>query len=344
VKDLLDRLLQTHSPGGLEREIDEVIETHLQRHVEKVHRDSCGNLYIQFPGKTPGPSTLISAHKDELSLVVRKIDEDGKVWLDPIGGLAPFKYGEGPFDLITADGIVEGVLCMGSIHTSELSARIHKAKNEKLTWDMVYLDCKLDQKQLGARGVMVGDRAVIGRRRKKPLFLQDKYVCGYAIDDKGAVAILLALADLLRESRPLHDVCLAFTTQEEIGSSGALYLSRKLQPDNFIALEIAPVAEEYPIKFNEQPVVVFKDAVFPYSTDFSREVVAAGKLHKIDCQSVVYRNYGTDASVALRHGLTCRSACLGFPTENTHGYEMASLAAMNNCLRLLSGYLTRAIA
>lgn len=337
---LLDRLLVTHSPGGLEWEMDEAAKEYLAQCADEVHHDPHGNIYVNFAGKEGGPLTLISAHKDENSLIVRKIDEDGKIWLENIGGSSPYKYGEGPFDLITSSGVIEGVLCVGSTHSSGLSSRIYKARTSLLTWEMVYLDCKLNREQLRERGAMVGDRAIIGRRRKTPMYLHDEYVCGYALDDKAAVAILLILACKLRETPPIHDVCLAITACEEGGVSGAAYVSRQMDPHDFIAVEIIPVAEEYPIEMGEKPVVLFKDGYYHYNPELSRELMAAGRLCGIECQSAVIRSFGSDASVTAKAGLSGRSACIGFPTENTHGYEITRLDALENCVKVLFEYFT----
>jgi putative aminopeptidase FrvX len=236
---------------------------------------------------------------------------------------------------------MEGVLCIGSAHSSHLSSRINEAKTSALTWEMVYLDCKMDGEQLSESGAMVGDRAVIGRRRKKPMYLNNEYVCGYALDDKAAVAILLILARKLKETPPVQDLCLAITSAEETGASGAAYLSRKLNPRDLIAVEVAPVAEEYPIEMNEKPVVLFKDAVYQYSSQLSRDLIAAGERCEIECQPAVIRGYGSDASVTTKIGLNGRPACICFPTENTHGYEVAPLAALGNCVSVLFEYFTQ---
>lgn len=337
---LLNRVLLTHSPGDIETEMNEIVKEHFSQCSNEVYHDPHDNIYIKFAGKQSSPLTLISAHKDELSLIIRKIDEDGKIWLEPIGGSMPAKYGEGPFDLVTSNGVVEGILCIGSTHSSDLSSRIHRAKTGLLTWDMVYIDCKLDQKQLKERNVMIGDRAVVGRRRKQPMYINDEYVCGYALDDKVAVVILLILAEKLKEKPPIHDLCIAITSKEEGGVSGGSYISRQLDPYDFIAVEIAPVAEEYPIKMNGQPVVIFKDGIYHYNPQLSRELVIAGKRCGIECQAAVIRSFGSDASVSAKSGLNGRAACIGFPTENTHGYEISTLMAIENCVNVLFDYFT----
>jgi putative aminopeptidase FrvX len=265
------------------------------------------------------------------------------MWLENLNSQrSMLKYGEGPFDLLTASGVIEGVLSIGSVHSSELSPRIYKAKNELLTWDMVYLDCKLDAKALAARGAGIGDRALIGRRRKAPLYLAGEYVAGYALDDKAGVAALLLLAGMLGERTPPHDVCLAFTSAEEGGAAGASFLSGRVRPSTFVAVEVAPVAEEYPIRMAPEPVVIHKDGVFCYSLEASRALERAGEARGVHCQQAVLRGYGSDASIGLKAGLVPVAACLGFPTENTHGYEVAPLAAIENCAVVLGEFLSRA--
>ncbi len=339
LKALLEKVLVTHSPGGWEEEMDEIVIAEFKKCSDNVHKDNKGNIYIEIPGLKPGPNTLITAHKDEISVIVRKIDDDGKIWLEPIGGIRPNKYGEGPFDLITEKEVIPGILHIGSTHTSELSTRIHKTKTELTTWELVYLDCKLNAENLKKRGAAIGDRACVARSRKKPMYMHDKYIGGYALDDKAAVAVLLLLAQKLKKNSPLHDTTIAITCEEEYGISGGQYLCRVLKPDRIIALEVAPVAEEYTIEMNELPVVLFKDGFHFYDRDLSRELIMAGKRQGFECQRAVIRNFGSEASKGSKDGLTAESACLCFPTENTHGFEVTSLDALENCFAVLYEYL-----
>jgi putative aminopeptidase FrvX len=338
----LDALLPTHSPGGIEGEIDAIIRERLAAAPGTTEIDEYGNILHTIPGRSGGQLTVVAAHKDELFAVVRRIDPDGKIWLENVNTpRSMLKYGEGPFDLLTASGVIEGVLSIGSAHTSDLSPRVFKAKNELLTWDMVYLDCKLDAKALAARGAGIGDRALVGRRRKAPLYLAGEYVGGYALDDKAGVAALLLLAGLLAKRPPARDVCLAFSSSEEAGASGAAFLSGRLRPSLLVAIEIAPVAEEYPIRMTADPVVIHKDGVFCYNLEASRALERAGAARGLSCQQAVLRGFGSDASIGLKAGLVPRAACIGFATENTHGYEVAPLAAIENCAVVLEEFLGR---
>ncbi len=336
---LLDELLVTHAPTGVEGEMDALVLARLQAAGVTPCQDRHGNITVTVRGQTPGPVTAVAAHKDELAVIVRRIDPDGKLWVEPMGGCRPQKIGEGPFDIVLEDGVVDGVLCMGSTHSSALSARTDAATRRMPEWDVVYVDCGLTGAQLAARGVQIGDRGVPGRRRKTPMRLGSDIICGYALDDKAGVAILLLLLERLQARPPSHDVVLAFTSCEESGCSGALYLGHSQPIGDLIAVEVAPIAEEYPVGFDARPVLLYKDALYHYDLALTRAVARAAQDRGLQVQSQCVRSFGSDAAVAKRGGMVGRAACIGFPTQNTHGYEMGHLGAMENCVTVLEAYL-----
>ncbi|HEY9602385.1 MAG TPA: M42 family peptidase, partial [Allocoleopsis sp.] len=59
---------------------------------------------------------------------------------------------------------------------------------------------------------------------------------------------------------------------------------------------------------------------------------------EIPLQLATLSSFGSDASIAMKFGHVARAACLSFPTQNTHGYEIAHLGAIANCIRLLEAY------
>jgi putative aminopeptidase FrvX len=340
LRQLLDRLLVTHSPSGDEREMDEIVGQELSRFCPEVWQDPHGNLVGKLPGRSPEGAIQVFAHKDEIGAIVDKIDEDGKVWLDPLGGAYAWIYAEGPLDLL-GDEVVTGVLSVGSKHTSDRSTRIHKAKTNPLGWDMCYVDCKLSKAELAKKGIHTGSRAVVSRCRKPPLYLGD-HVCCYALDDKALVAVMLLVGEeLAQHDPPPVDVYLVATAAEETGCSGGVYAALSLPGDTVIALDIAPVAEEYPVVLDDRPVVGYRDLGI-YHKALSDGFVRLAEELGFGAQRALFRSLGTDGSAATNHGHIGRAAYLGIPTENTHGYEISRLGAMLNLARLVSTYLTRA--
>lgn len=347
LRELLDQLLVTHSPCGREEEVERLVSQWLSEVCDEVWQDPHSNVIGKVSGESAADAVLLLAHKDEISTMVRKVDEDGKIWLEPLGGTVPWRYGEGPYDIIGDQETVTGILSVGSTHSSALSPRIHKAKMEKpLDWDTCYVDCKLSREELAARGIRVGSLGCVARCRKTPLYLRERYVAGYALDDKAALAaVVLALRELKRSGRkPRFDTYVAATSTEEIGISGGAYVCRSLLAERpcstVIAVDVAPVAEEYPISLDERPVLLVKDAMFIYHPGLVGELIATAQRLELGHQEMVVRSYGSDVSVAVKYGLVGRWACVGFATENTHGFEIAPLGAIENSARLLAGYLT----
>lgn len=341
LKQLLDKLLLTHSPSGEEGEMEELCGALLEERCKQVWADPNGNIIGKIPGKSSDDALLLMAHKDEIGTIIRRIDEDGKIWLEALGGCVPWRYGEGPFDVI-GDEIVTGILSVGSGHSSHLSARIAEAKTKALSWEMCYVDCKLDKEQLAQRGIRVGSRACVARSRKTPLYIGD-CIASYGLDDKAGVAILMLTAEIIKKSRrkPARDLYLAITGAEETGTMGGAYVGRTIPASTQIAVEIAPIASEYPTTMAAAPVIFYKDATFIYHKGLADELAALSDEVCGGHQRIIVRSFGSDASTVATHGYAGRAGCVGFATENTHGFEISHLGAMENCARLLAKFAQR---
>jgi putative aminopeptidase FrvX len=343
-KELLDEVLVTHSPCGREAETEDWVLQHFNRLCDEVWRDPHDNIVGKMEGQSSQDAMLLLAHKDEISTMVRNIDDDGKIWLEPLGGTVPWRYGEGPYDILGHEWLT-GILSVGSSHSSHRSPRVHKAKVEKpLDWEMCFVDCKLNAEQLAEKGVRVGSLGCVSRLRKQPLYLQDRFVASYALDDKAAlVSLVLALEELREAARkPLVDVYVAATSSEEVGISGGAYVTRALTAEHtvntVIAVDVAPVVEEYPTKLDERPVVLMKDAGFIYHPGLAQELLETCDSLNLGHQETTVRSYGSDTSITVKYGLIGRWACVGMATENTHGYEITSVGAIENVGKLLAGF------
>lgn len=197
------------------------------------------------------------------------------------------------------------------------------------------METKCTIEELNAAGVRPGTRMVVGKHRKRPFRLKD-YIASYTLDNKASLAILLELARTLEQ--PPIDVYLVATAKEEVGSPGALYFCRQQPLDALIALEICPVSSEYPINDELAPVVLSQDECGLYDEGLNASLRHAGEKCNIPIQSAVIRGFGSDGSFAMKSGHVARAACLGFPTQNSHGYEIAHLGAIVNCVEVLRTY------
>src|SRR5690242_1848741 len=120
---ILTELCEAHSPPGCEREVDAVVKRHLEPYAARVWQDAAGNVIAHFPGGGSEHPLQLTAHKDELGMIVKRVEEDGRLRVQNLGGMHLFKYGEGLVDVLAdGAGVVPGVLSFGSMHVSEESA------------------------------------------------------------------------------------------------------------------------------------------------------------------------------------------------------------------------------
>ena len=81
----LKKLLETPSPSGYERPIQEVVRHWAKPLAQEVRTDRHGNvLAVINPGGQP--RVMLAGHCDQIGLMVQHIDENGYLYVQPIGG------------------------------------------------------------------------------------------------------------------------------------------------------------------------------------------------------------------------------------------------------------------
>lgn len=329
--DSIRDLVLRHSPSGVEHEVDELLRARFEALGVAVRQDASGNLIAMLPGRGGG-SIAITAHKDEIGAIVTHVEDSGRLKIRKLGGSFPWVYGEGVVDFLGDAGCISGILSFGSRHVSHASPQRVQQENAPLLWTDAWVETKLSAAELAAAGVRPGTRMVVGRHRKAPFRLND-HIASYTLDNKASLAILLELARRLKN--PLPDIYLVATAKEEVGAIGALYFTQRQEVDALIALEVCPLAPEYTIQAGAAPVLLAEDSYGLYDQPFNALIRESAKRRDIPLQTAVVSLFGSDGSVAMKAGHVARAACLGFPTENTHGYEIAHLGAIENCVRIL---------
>lgn len=329
--DLIGDLVMCHSPSGVEDEIDVYLLDQFAKLGIPATIDASGNFVARIPGSGTG-RLAITAHKDEIGACVSKFDADGRLKLRALGGSFPWVYGEGIVDILGDDRTIQGVLSFGSRHISHASPQHPQQETAPVKWTDAWIETKLTRSELDAAGIRPGSRVVVGRHRKAP-FRLGGHIASYTLDNKASVAILIELAK--RIENPVSEICLIGSTKEEVGGCGALYFTNNETVDAIIALEIAPLSSEYDVVDGASPVIYAQDGFGVYHDGLNDRIAAAAKQVGVTLQRSVVNDFGSDASIVMKNGHAPRGACLAFPTHNTHGYEIASLAAIANCIAVL---------
>jgi putative aminopeptidase FrvX len=336
---LLSELIACHGPPGQEEEIDVAVRREFQSYAPEVWQDDTTNLYAHLPGT--GQKIMVCAHKDELGMAVTTIQDDGRLRVENCGGSKPWKYGEGPVDVIgDAGNVVRGILSVGSVHT-QTGPIPELDRSRPLTWDLMTIFTGLTPSELAANGVHVGSRAVVARERKQLQHLGE-YIASFALDDRMGLTALIAglqeMAGSTRDRSERPDLYFVATHGEEIGMQGALRAAQLLRPDVCIAMDTSPVAHGTPLAMDARPVIWYRERAYHNKSECDKLLRLAGELG-FGAQPCLYAASGSDAGAIKEMGLAGKTVCFGFARDNSHGFEITHADSLVNVARLLVAYL-----
>ena len=341
IETMLVELMAIPGPTGRETAVMDWLRERWAGKCERVWETKVGNLLAHVGGS--GPALLIQGHADELSFVVRSIDERGFLWLS--NGQAPstnvthrFPVGQ-PALVIGRGGRIEGLFAAASGHI--LTAR--QREHERVDLDDLFVDIGASSREEAlALGAHVGASVVWNppaRRLGTRLY-------GKAIDDRVALALMTALLDVVAPDDLTYDLYYAATIQEEIGLVGALSLGRDLEADLAIALDNGLVGDiptvssgQMPTNLGAGPTLVYKDAHVHYDVRLIDRLTDIAAANDIPIQHAVYEQIGSDGSALIKQGIP--TALLGPATRYTHSaFEMIDVRDLGASLRLLAAFVT----
>ena len=285
-----------------------------------------------------GNALAVTAHLDDIGLMVRHLNADGSLNVCPVGGLYPFYCVTENVRVHTRDGkVYTGSVCRtpNSVHVTEEELRT--APPDYRTNVCVVLDEDVrSAADVRALGVETGDMIAL-----EPRFtLSNGYVKSRFVDDKACAAVLLTAMKKLKETGETlpRKVYAYFAAYEEIGH-GTAWLPEDVR--DILAVDIAPTGPEQ--NSDERKVSIFaKDSRFPYHWGMTNELRAAALENGVDFVMDVFTpHYGTDCDGSVLAGYDIRHAAIGPGTANSHGYERTHIDGLRNTYALLLAYLRR---
>ena len=333
--DQFQKLLAIDSTTGQYREIQNYVCEEIARlgfPMEVTHK---GGVIADLGGE--GNDLVITAHLDDIGLMVRRINADGTLNVCRVGGLYPFYCLMENVRVYTRDGqVYTGSVCRtpGSVHVTEEELRVDGPdyrKNICIVLDMP-VKTAADTRALG---IETGDMIAL-----EPRFtMSGGYIKSRFVDDKACAAVLLAVMKTVKEQglRLNRRVLAYFAMYEEIGH-GTTYLPAGVK--DILAIDIAPTGPDQ--TSDERKVTIFaKDSRFPYHYEFANELRATAKRCGADYVMDVFTpHYGTDGDASVTAGYDIRHAGIGPGTLNSHGYERTHIDGLRNVYDLTLAYIT----
>jgi putative aminopeptidase FrvX len=228
IRDLLIELMLIPGLSGHEERVAKAIAAHLDRMGLPHRSDRLGNLMATIPGDPGLPSVMVFTHMDQLGFVVRKIEADGLIRLERLGGVPERALAAQAVVLCTEAGDLPGVIANKSHH-----ATTPEEKYKVLPYAELYVDAGFTSAdEARAAGVRIGTPVTYAPR---VMPLHGSRLAGTSVDDRAGCAVLLALAEA-RKGKPGPTLHLVWSVQEEFNLRGVLPAATALQPD--IALQI----------------------------------------------------------------------------------------------------------
>jgi putative aminopeptidase FrvX len=151
----LKRLLDTPGPSGYETAVGRLWREEAGRFTEHVRTDVAGNCMAEVnPGGSP--TIMLDGHLDEIGIIIQYIDDDGFIYVSPIGGWDPQVLVGQRIRFLGRGGDVLGVVGKKPIHLMKNSDREHASKITDL-----WVDIGSSSRAEVEERVTVGDAGVI---------------------------------------------------------------------------------------------------------------------------------------------------------------------------------------
>ncbi|MCR5808359.1 MAG: M42 family metallopeptidase [Clostridiales bacterium] len=329
------RLLAADSTTGQYEEVQNVLSGLLDEIGYSYEATHKGGLITDMGGE--GNALVVSAHIDDIGLMVRHINRDGTLNVCPVGGLYPFYCVTENVRIHTRDGkVFTGCICRtpNSVHVTEEELR--NVLPDFRTNVCVVLDVDVkNAEDVRKLGIETGDMIALDPR----MTVANGYIKSRFIDDKACVAVLLAAMKAIKEKglKLNRKVYAYFAAYEEIGH-GTSWLPEGVR--DFLAIDIAPTGPDQ--NSDEHKVSIFaKDSRYPYHWGLTNELRSAAIRSGADYVIDIFTpHYGTDGDTSIAAGHDIRHAAIGPGTANSHGYERTHIDGLEATYKLLMAYLT----
>lgn len=309
--ELLKQLCLQDGISGDEGSVRDLIISQIKDYAD-ITVDPLGSIIAFCKGEqTPKNKVLVSAHMDEVGMIVTYINADGTLKCDCVGGVDP-KVVYGKRVRVGRDKIL-GVIAGTAIHN------VPKADRSKaVPFDKLVIDIGCESRQEAEKLVRQGDSVCFVSDFTR---FGDGFVKCKAIDDRAGCAIMIQLI----KDRPKFDTYFTFVVQEEIGLRGATAASYTVAPDFAFVLE-ATTASDIPESENEKKVCELgKGAVVSYMdrhTIYDKEMYSlafeTAKENSVPVQTKSVIAGGNDAgAIHLSRG-GVRTTAISLPCRYLH--------------------------
>jgi tetrahedral aminopeptidase len=335
---LLEQLTHVTGPSGFEQKIAKVVYDIVTPLADTVRVDALGNILATIKGTDPqAPSLVVSAHMDEVGFIVKKIETNGLLRFEKIGGHDDRILLAQRVRILTKQGPITGVIGTISAHYQKFDD-----PNKIRRYQELYIDCGVASPEEATEiGIQIGDPIswatdieVIGKHR----------VLGKALDDRAGCAVQVATLERLAQTRQPGDVHFLFSVQEEVGLRGATVGAFDLDADFALAIDATVVGDtpenisDHCLTLGKGPGIKIMDSSFIAHPVVKEHLIAVAEAGQIPYQPEIFMGIGTDAGRLHMTKGGIPTGVISIPQRYAHSpIEVMDLRDIEQTVDLLEG-------
>lgn len=329
-RDFMLELLHTPSPSSNEMEIQKKWMNYVEGFADEIKTDNAGNAIGVLNPSAPF-KVLLAGHCDEIGLVINRIDDNGFLHFDKMGGINP-KAAVGMKVMVLGQSErLTGVIGVNAQH--------HGGLKDDFGLEDLFIDCGYKTKEEADKDVQIGDLAVY---KTDPEILMDRYVSGRGLDNRTGSFIVAEVLKRLSEQGCKVGVYAASTVNEETNMGGAYFAAAGIEPTMAIACDVT-FATDYPgvNKNKHGDVTLDGGPVFAKGAPINRKInklleKTARKLKMKVQYELTPRMTGTDADKMRLTGRGVPVSLVSLPLRYMHSpVETSSLKDIDEEIELL---------
>jgi len=334
--DFLRNLLLTPSPSGYERPIQDVVRSWARPFADELQTDRHGNV-LAVLNPAGEPRIMLAGHCDQIGLMVQHVDDNGFLYVQPIGGWDMQILLGQKLTVWTRQGAVAGVVSRRAPHLLT-----NEERNKVPQFTDIWIDIGAKDRDEAQSAVTPGDPVTLELGMRE---LRNGIVSSPGLDDKVGVWTVMETLRLLH-GRPLRaSVYCVSTVQEEIGLRGATTSAYGIRPAVGVAVDVTH-ASDTPGNDKKQlgetrlgsgPVVFRGPNINPRVFEMLEQTA---KSHEISIQvRGAPRATGTDANVMqlTREGVA--TGLIGIPNRYMHSpVELVNIDDLQKAAHLLAEF------
>ncbi len=219
---LLEKLVLANGVSNYEDEVRNLIKEEIKDFVDELKIDRMGNIIAVKNKNATGKHIALSAHMDEVGLVVHSVDEGGLIKFHSLG-IDPKVLASKVVSI--GEKKVKGVIGGKPIHLQSADER-----NNTIPTEQLYIDIGAMSKDEALKHVEIGDFVVLDSDFEN---LGEHKIKGKAFDDRvGCEAIIEVLKSDIK-----HKITACFVVQEEVGLRGSRVVAKQIDVDLVLNLE-----------------------------------------------------------------------------------------------------------